>query len=167
LTISPGTCPGRRKSTTPFARALHLDMAGEGKIRAALHGKGRDNLPLRLRSPLAPSQFFTFPNFLNSDEDLAERISLRSPVPNQGPRFQPRRSLPGTETRGRGGGLAPLMKFTTQFAPLMFRSWLRPCILHLAISNCLIIEAIFCDMRWKAKRSIQYSREILITFHRL
>jgi hypothetical protein len=72
-------------------------MAGEAKIPAALRGKGRDNLALRLPSPLAPSQIFSSPKFRTGgscgDLDLAVRISLRSPAPNQGPRVQLRRSL--------------------------------------------------------------------------
>jgi hypothetical protein len=67
------------KPRTPFARALRLHMTGEGKIRAALSGKGRGNLPFRLPSPLAPSQIFSFPNFYTGggyvDQEIWQRAS--------------------------------------------------------------------------------------------
>ncbi|KAK1617890.1 hypothetical protein QYE76_023407 [Lolium multiflorum] len=87
-------------------------MAGEAEIPAALRGKGRGNLPLRLPSPLAPSQIFPSPKFRTGggDPDLVERIlCLRGPQKG-------RRS-------GRGGASR-----TTDFRPSPSSAMTEDCI---------------------------------------
>jgi hypothetical protein len=62
--IFPGPGMGATKiDNVVRARTLECGMAGEGEIRAPLHGKGRGNLPLQFPPPLVPSQKFSLPNF--------------------------------------------------------------------------------------------------------